>query len=370
MASSSSRSAARAWPKLHGYLRRGVVRDKVHERTREEWLSCLGIVNVNNKRIRDGLAPFTHATIMYVSAMTILCHGHSHWECATALVGRKRARHVVPSLRLSGALSGHIKRKRAHFYDRAEIYTFKHYPLPSSYVAVHLLTGLHTSPSDPIPHITLAVATKEMQIQSQHFMMHSRADTEDINTARFLGEEAFPNKYNDDKQLRDSYNKPIRARTSLLPDDEAKTFPVGYIKDPGGLEKWFVLNEHGEPLYIESEFYTEGEVRAIFYGLERPQPISPRPTNLQVGMAHLDLSETSLTGDFELVQLTLNFGKHMKKPLRCDIQKKQNLKTGWGDWEYLADVNAFECQWYDKILRCLSLPDGVERDRFLECAAE
>lgn len=89
--------------------------------------------------------------------------------------------------------------------------------------------------------------------------MHSRADTEDINTARFLGEEAFPNKYNDDKQLRDSYNKPIRARTSLLPDDEAKTFPVGYIKDPGGLEKWFVLNEHGEPLYIESEFYTEGE---------------------------------------------------------------------------------------------------------------
>lgn len=101
-------------------------------------------------------------------------------------------------------------------------------------------------------------------------------------------------------------------------------------------------------------------VRAIFYGLERPQPISPRPTNLQVGMAHLDLSETSLTGDFELVQLTLNFGKHMKKPLRCDIQKKQNLKTGWGDWEYLADVNAFECQWYDKILRCLSLPDGVE----------
>ncbi|KAG5979954.1 hypothetical protein E4U55_004543, partial [Claviceps digitariae] len=240
-------------------------------------------------------------------------------------------------------------------------------------------TGLHMSASDPEPHVTLFVATEDMKALRQHHVMHSKANTEDIETAYYIGAKAYSVIHADDEQLRKSYRKPIHVRTSLLPgDDETKSFPVGYILDPSGLAKWFVLNKHGKPLYIESGFYTVGEgssarmrflhpelnkpVKAKFYGLERPQPVSPNPepTNLEAGISHLNLQHNVLTDDFELVQLTVKLGKNMKKPLRCDTQQKPGIKTSWWDWEYLPDIHAFECEWYNSTLRCLRIPDGVE----------
>ncbi|KFG80571.1 hypothetical protein MANI_022766 [Metarhizium anisopliae] len=235
------------------------------------------------------------------------------------------------------------------------------------------------SPSDPEPHITLAVATSDMQKQKLHNVMHCRASSEDIHEATFVGTKAYTTQHKDDRELRDSYKKPYHIRTSLMPEeDEGKPFPVGFVLGLDGSMNWYVLNKHGKTLYIESDFYMVGEgssahmqflhpelnkpVKAKFYGLERPTPVSPNPepTNLEAGMSSLSLTDEQFTQDFELVHLSVKLGNKMSTPLRCDTKRKASLKTGWADWEYLNDIRSFQCEWYNEILRCPTLPDGVE----------
>lgn len=235
------------------------------------------------------------------------------------------------------------------------------------------------SGSDPIPHITLAVATDKMRRDRQHRMVHVRTTSEEISEAQFIEAEVFSTREEDGKLLRESYKKPVLARTSLMPDkDEGKPFPVGYVMGPDNTENWYVLNKHGETLYIESGFYTAGEgssahmvflhpklnkpVRAKFQGHERPTPISPNPepVNLEAGMSSLNLTYEPPFEYAELVQLTVEFGKRMQTPLRCDTKEKTAVKTAWTDWEFCRDVSSFQCEWNNKTLQCQNLPVGVE----------
>jgi hypothetical protein len=208
--------------------------------------------------------------------------------------------------------------------------------------------------------------------------MHSLASSEHLTKAAFIGAYAYSTSRSDDKQLRASYAKPVKARTSLMPEeDEAKSFPVGFGVDENGDAEWYVINEYGHALHIRG-FYIAGEgasarmmflhpelnkpVEAKFQGLERPKPISPnpKPENLLAGMSNLNLTESQATKDLELVRLTVKFGKKMQKPLRCDTKDQPQVKTNWDDWEFFEDVSSFQCQLQKKTLRCPSLPVGVE----------
>ncbi|KID97265.1 hypothetical protein MAJ_06752, partial [Metarhizium majus ARSEF 297] len=173
------------------------------------------------------------------------------WPTVLGYVRREAMRIDVSERVIEESLSGlgiiDVNRKR--IADRREPFTL-----------ATIMTGLHMSGSDPIPHITLAVATDKMRRDRQHRMVHVRTTSEEISEAQFIEAEVFSTREEDGKLLRESYKKPVLARTSLMPDkDEGKPFPVGYVMGPDNTENWYVLNKHGETLYIESGFYTAGE---------------------------------------------------------------------------------------------------------------